>query len=53
MMKACGIGKKSVGKIEIFNDYVYVGLKDSVADYARSQLNGASFGRRRLNAVLM
>ena len=53
MMKACGIGKKSVGKIGIFNDYVYVGLKDSVADYARSQLNGASFGRRRLNAVLM
>ena len=53
MMKACGIGKKSVGKIEIFNDYVYIGLKDSVADYARSQLNGASFGRRRLNAVLM
>ena len=53
IMKACGIGKKSVGKIEIFNDYLYVGLKDSVAEYARSQINGASYGRKRLSAVLI
>ena len=53
IMKACGIGKKSVGKIEIFNEFLYVAMKDSVADYARSQLNGATFDRRRLSASLL
>lgn len=53
IMKACGIGKKSVGKIEIFNEFLYVALKDSVAGYARSQLNGASYDRRRLSASII
>ena len=53
IMKACGIGKKAVGKIEIFNEFLYVALKESVADYAKSQLNGATYDRRRLSASLL
>ena len=53
IMKTCGIGKKSIGKIEIFNEFLYVGLKENVAEYARSQINGATYGRRRLSATLM
>ena len=52
IMKACGIGKKAVGKIEIFNEFLYVALKESVADYAKSQLNGATYDRRRLSASI-
>lgn len=53
IMKACGIGKKSIGKIEIFNDFLYVALKDKVADYAKSQIDGASYNRKRLSASLI
>ncbi len=53
IMKACGIGKKSVGKIEIFEGFIYVALKDKVAEYARSQIHGASYNRKRLNASLL
>ncbi len=53
IMKACGIGKKSVGKIEIFEGFIYVALKDKVAEYAKSQIHGASYNRKRLNASLL
>lgn len=53
IMKACGIGKKAVGKIEIFNEFLYVALKDKVAEYAKSQLNGALYDKRRLSASLL
>ena len=53
IMKACGIGKKAVGKIEIFNEFLYVALKKDVAEYAKSQLNGATYDRRRLTASLL
>lgn len=53
IMKACGIGKQSVGKIEIFEEYLYVALKSSVAEYAKSQIHGAIYGRRKLSAILL
>ena len=53
MMKTCGIGKHAVGKIEIYNECLYVALKDKVADYARSEINGAYYDRKRLNASLV
>lgn len=52
IMKACGIGKKSVGRIELFNEYLYVALKSNVAQYAVSEINGASYNRRRLRAEI-
>lgn len=53
IMRACGIGKNAVGKIEIFNDFLYVALQNNVAGYAKSQIDGASYNRKRLSAWLI
>lgn len=53
IMKACGLGKKSVGRIEIFGEFLYIGLKDNIVDYAKSQLDGATYDRRRLSASVL
>lgn len=53
IMKACGIGRKSVGKIEISNDFLFVALKSNVAQYAIKEIDGASYNRHRLRAQML
>lgn len=50
IMKACGIGKKSVGKIEFTHEFTYVALKSSVVEYAAKEIDGAYYNRRKLRA---
>ena len=51
-MKALGIAKKAVGKIEIFHDHLYVAVDSSAAEYVASEIDGASYNRRRLKAEI-
>lgn len=53
IMKECGIGKKSVGKIEIMHDFLFVALKSSVAGYAVSEIDGGMYRRHRLRAEIV
>lgn len=50
IMRACGIGKKSVGKIEFTHEFTYVALKNSVVEFARKEIDGAFYKKRRLRA---
>ena len=52
IMKALGIAKKAVGKIEIFHDHLYVAVDSSAAEYVASEIDGASYNRRRLKAEI-
>lgn len=52
IMKACGIGPKAVGKIEITNDCLFVAVKDGAAQHAVAEIDGATYNRRRLHAEL-
>lgn len=53
IMKTIGIGKKAVGKIEIFFDHLYVAVKSDAADYAASEIDGASYNRRKLRSSVL
>ena len=52
IMKALGIAKKAVGKIEIFHDHLYVAVDSSAAEYVASEIDGASYNSRRLKAEI-
>ena len=52
IMKTLGIAKKAVGKIEIFHDHLYVAVDSSAAEYVASEIDGASYNRRRLKAEI-
>lgn len=52
IMKACGIGKKAVGKIEITHEELFVAVGKSAAKHAVSEIDGATYRRRRLRAEI-
>lgn len=50
IVKECGAGKNSVGKIEITNDCLYAAIDQKVAQYIADEIDGATYRRHKLRA---
>lgn len=50
IVKECGAGKNSVGKIEITNDCLYAAIDLKVAQYIADEIDGATYRRHKLRA---
>jgi len=50
LMTACGLGKKGIGRIELYNDFTLIEVSSRAANTIAEQLNGSSYRGKRLVA---
>ncbi len=50
LMTACGVGKKGIGRIELYKEYTRLEVSSNVSQQIAKQLNGSSYRGKRLIA---